>query len=98
MGTSYLALKDYANALKYVKMALNMRKSLLGDHQETARSYHDLGKVLVEAGQNYEALSAFKDALRIQEKVLGAHQEPIKTHREIAHILIKLGREEEARD
>lgn len=98
MGTSYLAMKDYRNALKYVRMALHMRESSLGDHQDTARSYHDLGKVLAEDGQYHEALIAFKSALRIQEKVLGAHQEPIRTHREIAQILTKLGREEEARD
>ena len=98
MGNSYHALRDYGNAMKYIKMALNMRRSSLGDHQETARSYHDLGKVLAANGQSYDALKAFKDALTIQEKVLGAHQETIRTHREIAQILTKFGREEEAHD
>ena len=39
----YQAIGDYDNAIKYTTQALKMRKCLLGDHQETARSYYDLG-------------------------------------------------------
>ena len=47
MGASYLVLEDYDNSIKYIREALRMRKQFLGDHQETARSYHDLGKVII---------------------------------------------------
>ena len=45
MGMSYQALGDYENAIKFLRDALRMRKNSLGDHQETARSFHGLGKV-----------------------------------------------------
>lgn len=45
MGTSYQALGDYESAIKFLRDALRMRKRSLGDHQETARSFHGLGKV-----------------------------------------------------
>ena len=45
MGKSYQALGDYENAIKFLRDALHMRKHSLGDHQETARSFHGLGKV-----------------------------------------------------
>ena len=47
MGASYQALGDYVSAIKFINDALRMRKQSLGDHQETARSYHDLGKVTI---------------------------------------------------
>ena len=45
MGMSYQVLGDYDSAIKFLRDALRMRKNSLGDHQETARSFHDLGKV-----------------------------------------------------
>lgn len=45
MGISYQALGDYESAIKFLRDALRMRKHSLGDHQETARSFHGLGKV-----------------------------------------------------
>ena len=45
MGMSYQALGDYDSAIKFLRDALRMRKNSLGDHQETARSFHGLGKV-----------------------------------------------------
>ena len=47
MGASYQALGHYESAIKSIREALRMRKHSLGDHQETARSFHDLGKVIV---------------------------------------------------
>ena len=47
MGASYQALGDYSRAVSLIREALRMRKQALGDHQETARSFHDLGKVSV---------------------------------------------------
>ena len=54
IGRSYHELGEYDNAIKYATLALNIRKTLLGRHQETARSQYDLGV----------ALSAKKDSER----------------------------------
>ena len=45
MGISYQALGNYESAIKFLREALRMRNQSLGDHQETARSFHGLGKV-----------------------------------------------------
>lgn len=45
MGISYQALGNYESAIKFLHEALRMRNQSLGDHQETARSFHGLGKV-----------------------------------------------------
>ena len=47
MGASYQALGDYERAIWLIREALRMRKQSLGDHQETARSFHDLGQVSI---------------------------------------------------
>ena len=54
IGKSYHELGEYENAIKYATLALNIRQTLLGRHQETARSHYDLGV----------ALSAKKDSER----------------------------------
>lgn len=45
MGISYQALGNYESAIKFLREALHIRNHSLGDHQETARSFHGLGKV-----------------------------------------------------
>ena len=49
---SYQALGDYESAIKFLRDALRMRKNSLGDHQETARSFHGLGKVNLRSDIN----------------------------------------------
>lgn len=46
IGNYYEAIGDHENAIKYTEEALSMRITLLGEHQETARSYYDLGVAL----------------------------------------------------
>ena len=53
IAKSYHELGDYDNATKFATQALQIRKSLLGRHQETARSYCDVG-VALSAKQDYE--------------------------------------------
>ena len=53
IGNSYKALGDYDNAINYTNQSLQIRDQLLGHHQETARSFHDLG-VAFSAKQDYE--------------------------------------------
>ena len=53
IGNSYHALGDYDNAIKYISKSVEMRRQLLGSHQETAKSLYDLG-VAFTAKQEYE--------------------------------------------
>ena len=53
IANSYHALGDYDNAIKFTQRALEIRERLLGDHQETARSFYDLG-VALSAKEEYE--------------------------------------------
>ena len=45
LGTSYQALENYGSAIKFLRKALHIRKHSLGNHQVTARSFYDFGKV-----------------------------------------------------
>ena len=45
LGTSYQALENYGGAIKFLRKALHIRKHSLGNHQVTARSFYDFGKV-----------------------------------------------------
>ena len=53
IGNSYHALGDYDNAIKYISKSVEIRRQLLGNHQETAKSLYDLG-VAFTAKQGYE--------------------------------------------
>ncbi len=53
ISNSYQALGDYDNAIRFTTRALEMRKQLLGHHQETARSLYDLG-VAFSAKKDYK--------------------------------------------
>ena len=45
LGTSYQALENYGSAIEFLRKALHIRKHSLGNHQVTARSFYDFGKV-----------------------------------------------------
>ena len=45
LGTSYHALENYGSAIEFLRKALHIRKHSLGNHQVTARSFYDFGKV-----------------------------------------------------
>lgn len=53
ISNSYQALGDYDNAIKFARRALEIRERQLGEHQETARSFFDLG-VALSAKKEYE--------------------------------------------
>ena len=53
IGNSYHALGDYDSAIKYISKSVEMRRQLLGNHQETAKSLYDLA-VAFSAKQEYE--------------------------------------------
>ena len=47
IGNSYYALGDYDNAIKYNSRSISIRRKLLGQHQETAKSLYALSKLIV---------------------------------------------------
>ncbi|CAH3038737.1 unnamed protein product [Pocillopora meandrina] len=64
--------RDYIDqAEKYLRKAQELRKRLLGHHQDTARSGVQLSDVLVLQGRFDEALKELDEALVIQNDILG---------------------------
>lgn len=53
IGTSYRALGDYDNAITFTWRSLEIQERLLDDHEETTRSFYDLG-VALSAKKEYE--------------------------------------------
>ncbi|KAK3750566.1 hypothetical protein QZH41_009808, partial [Actinostola sp. cb2023] len=109
LSHDYSALQRYDEALKACNTALSYRRSLLGEHQETARSLSDMGHILSEQGicidscenpdKNFEeALKYHEEALIMRQHILDTPEETMQTHEEIACILRSLRREDEARE
>ncbi|CAH3028813.1 unnamed protein product, partial [Porites evermanni] len=62
----------------YSKEALEMRFRLLGEHQDTARSYVDLSDILIFKQDFKSATEQLEEAIEIQKKVLGEEHETTK--------------------
>ena len=62
----------------YSREALEMRFRLLGEHQDTARSYVDLSDVLIVKQDFKSALEQLEEAIEIQKKVLGEEHKTTK--------------------
>jgi tetratricopeptide (TPR) repeat protein len=57
-------------AVYYAKMGLGIREELLESHQDTAKSYFNLGQLFQKQNNYLEALFAFNKALFIWKKLL----------------------------
>ena len=62
----------------YSKEALEMRFRLLGEHQDTARSYVDLSDILIFKQDFKSATEQLEEAIEIQKKVLGEEHKTTK--------------------
>ena len=62
----------------YSKEALEVRFRLLGEHQDTARSYVDLSDILIFKQDSQSAIEQLEEAIEIQKKVLGEEHETTK--------------------
>ncbi|XP_031574987.1 uncharacterized protein LOC116308654 [Actinia tenebrosa] len=82
-------------AIECNKQSLEIREKLLGDHQDTARSYVRRGELFVEQENMKDALKAYRKAASIQETVLGIHEETKTSYQAIEDILHKLNMDEE---
>ena len=69
IAKSYHELGQYDNAIKYATQALKIRETLLGRHQETARSHYDLGVALSEI-KDYGRRVLLSDNLNYERRVL----------------------------
>ena len=75
LGTSYQALENYGSAIEFLRKALHIRKHSLGNHQVTARSFYDFGKVniyiFVCVLQNFIPFSEFFSLIEPLQKLQG---------------------------
>ena len=81
IARSYMALAKTKvdAAVNYCRDALELRKKLLGIHQDTARSHILLSDALVEPQNDFEsALKELEEALKIQKEVLGENHSSTK--------------------
>ena len=70
LSNNYYALGKYGKANQYSRKALLMRRELLQDHRDTAKSMFDLGKGLKQKGKLHEAKECFERCQTMQERVL----------------------------
>ena len=76
----------------YFRQALELRRRLLGFHQDTARSHVSLSNVLVILGNFQSALNELEKALEIQKDVLGPqHKNTTDTLNKITDLVAKMG-------
>ena len=87
VGNDYQSLGKIDTAEARFREALDTRRKYLGEnHQETARSYHDLGKCLAKKKKYEEALKMLSTALEIQQWVGDIPHEEIITRQDILSI------------
>ncbi|KAL9986672.1 hypothetical protein ACROYT_G000846 [Oculina patagonica] len=88
-GSSEQGYADQAEM--YFREALELRKRLLGFHQDTARSHVFLGDVLVIRGEFQSALEQLERALEIQKDLLGPqHKITTDTLNKITDVVARL--------
>ena len=67
-----------------------MRSNVLGDHEETACSYHQLGVVQHGMGDLKGALESLQQALDMRVKLLGDHGDTTSSLNELRAVRNKL--------
>ena len=72
LSNNFHALGDLDNAKRYSEDALKIRRELLKDHMDTAKSLFDLGMVLKERKEFKEA-KAFLERTETMQMVLDDH-------------------------
>jgi len=55
---------DFESAVKAFQTASDMKSTLLGDHQDTAKSYHRLGQAQSNMGDLNETLESLQKPLQ----------------------------------
>ena len=70
ISNNFFALKKFDQAKPYSEDALKIRRKLLNDHIDTAKSLLDLGLVHKEKGDFQQAITYLEQSKNMQEKVL----------------------------
>ena len=93
MGTVYMRLGLYDQALALLQSSLDKRKALYGEkHLEVARSLDRLGEVLKLKSEYDQALPMHREALAMRRELLGdEHIETARSVYELAHLLRRMG-------
>ena len=72
LGTTYLALGDYAAGHAQLSSAFGIRRQILGEeHPDTLSSMMNLGNALNDQGKAAEAEQMHRQVLEVRERVLG---------------------------
>ncbi|MBK6947919.1 MAG: tetratricopeptide repeat protein [Haliscomenobacter sp.] len=72
MGSCYLFLGNYAEAIRRYQEALALRIEVLGErHPQTAEVHHNLGRAYLESGNYEQALQHLKQELEIRSEQFG---------------------------
>ena len=69
ISNNFFALKKFDQAKPYSEDALNIRRKLLNDHMDTAKSLFDLGMVHKEQEDFEHAIMYLEESKNMQEKV-----------------------------
>ena len=57
---------------------MSIRERLLGDHEDTAKSHHEIANTYFQLNDFTNALEAHETALSMREKLLGDHEDTAK--------------------
>ena len=71
------------------KVAANTTSNLLGDHEDTARSYHMLGIVQRDMGNLKGALESLQRAALMRSDLLGDHEDTAPSYFELGEVQCK---------
>ena len=81
---------DLKGAMDSLQRAANMRSNLLGDHEDTAASYHFLGLVQHGMGDSEGALQSLQKALDMRTNLLSDHGDTTSSWNELRAVRKKL--------
>ena len=69
LSNNFCALGEFDQAKPYSEIALEIRRKLLNEHMDTAKSLFDLGMVHKEQGDFQLAITYLEQSKNMQEKV-----------------------------
>lgn len=91
LGNVHFKCGNHSAALKSHKRALNIRQTMLGEHNElTAESYYAVGESHAKLGDFSAALENHKNALRIRLELLGEHEKTEESYHAVTESHVKL--------
>ncbi|XP_078369089.1 uncharacterized protein LOC144653022 [Oculina patagonica] len=90
LANNFYALKQFEEGVEYSNRALRIRRTLLMEHQDTAKSLFDLGMAYKEMKEWRHAKTYLKETVAMQEKVLD-EKELLRSRSMLAEVIRELG-------